>query len=253
MPEKPCYVASDVHLGAVPRATERAFLRWLEHVGAEASCLILAGDLFDFWFEYRRVVLRDHFRVLAALAAVVGAGVPVTLVGGNHDWWGGSFLRDEIGVDFHGEPCVVDAGGYRALVAHGDGLGHGDLGYRALRRVLRSRLTRWAFRWVHPDIGARIAELVSETEVGDGEPTEDQLRCAAMLEEWAVARLSADRELDMVILGHTHLPAVRAVDGPRYYVNAGDWIHHYSYVVIVPGAAPRLERWPAPREGAAAR
>lgn len=249
MPAKPCYVASDVHLGAVPRETERAFVQWLEQVGAEASSLILAGDLFDFWFEYRRAVLRAHFRALAALTAVVDGGVSVTLVGGNHDWWGGSFLREEVGVDFHDGPAEVNAGGYRALVAHGDGLGRGDPGYRILRRVLRARLSRWAFGWLHPDVGAWIAEQVSETEVRDEEPVGEQMRRAALLEEWAVRELAARSDLDLVILGHAHLPLVRRVEPGRYYVNPGDWIHHYSYVVIPEGCAPRLERWPVPTAG----
>lgn len=246
MSAKPCYVAGDVHLGAVPRETERAFLRFLEHVAAEASSLIVVGDLFDFWFEYRRVVLRDRFRVLAALAGLVDKGIGVTWFGGNHDWWGGSFLRDELGVDFRGEPAVVEVAGYRALVGHGDGLGRGDWGYRLMRSVLRARFSRWAFRWLHPDLGAWIAERVSETEIHAGEATEDELRRAALLEDWAARELRARRELDMVILGHVHLPVVRCLDGRRFYVNAGDWVRHYSYVVIRAGAAPRLERWPLP-------
>src|SRR4028118_579595 len=98
MESKPVYVVSDIHLGAVPAATERAFRRFLDHVAEDASELLINGDLFDFWFEYRSVILREHYRVLAKLADVVEAGVPVSFVGGNHDAWAGSFLRDEVGV-----------------------------------------------------------------------------------------------------------------------------------------------------------
>lgn len=242
MPQKPCYVASDVHLGAVPKETERAFLKWLERAALEASSLILAGDLFDFWFEYRRVILREHFRVLSALAALADAGVPILLVGGNHDWWGGSFLR-EIGLDFRSDSAVLEVAGHRALVAHGDGLARGDLGYRALRRVLRSRITRWAFRWVHPDLGTWIANQVSDTDAEGPPATQRQIRLAAALEEWAVQHLRAHPELSLVILGHAHMPSVREVDSGRYYVNSGDWVHHRSYVVLEEKHAPRLERW----------
>ena len=121
----PVYLASDVHLGAVPDETESAFLDWLEHAGTEASEIVLNGDLFDFWFEYRHAIPRGYTRVRGGLAAVVDAGVPVRLVGGTHDWWGGSYLEDEVGLHFHREPVVLELAGRRTFLAHGDGLGRG--------------------------------------------------------------------------------------------------------------------------------
>src|SRR5690606_13931689 len=109
--QRPDYIASDVHLGAVPRETEQAFLAFLDHVGAHARTLLLAGDLFDFWFEWGPVVPGKHFRVLSALAELVDAGIPVTLLGGNHDAWGGRFLREEVGVAFHPDPVRLELGG----------------------------------------------------------------------------------------------------------------------------------------------
>jgi UDP-2,3-diacylglucosamine hydrolase len=88
--QRPDYIASDQHLGAIPRSKELSFIRFLERVGSDARSLLLVGDLFDFWFEYGPVIPGKHFRVLAALAELVDSGVPVTLMGGNHDAWGGA-------------------------------------------------------------------------------------------------------------------------------------------------------------------
>src|SRR3712207_4283753 len=140
MSDKPFVITSDVHLGAVPASTERAFRAFLHHVRESASGLLINGDLFDFWFEYRTVIPREHYRVLAALADVVDAGVPVSFLGGNHDWWTGSFLRDEVGVEVLDGPVERTLGGRRVLVAHGDGVGRGDLGYRVLKRFMRNPL-----------------------------------------------------------------------------------------------------------------
>src|SRR5690606_36970655 len=115
--------------------------------------VLLVGDLFDFWFEWGGVVPGKYFRVLSALAEVVDAGVPVTLIGGNHDAWGGAFLRDEVGVSFHPDTLVTELGGRRTLVAHGDGLGRGDHKYRVLKAVIRSRPAILGFRLLHPEIG----------------------------------------------------------------------------------------------------
>src|SRR5262245_2810530 len=205
----PVYISGDVHLGAVPKEREAAFVRWLEHAAASAERIVLNGDLFDFWFEYRSVIPRGHTRVLGALGAAVDAGVPVTLVGGNHDWWGGSYFEDEIGVTFLRDPVEIDLAGRRTFLAHGDGLGRGDLKYRMLRWMLRGRPTRWAFRWLHPDLGARVAKRISKTE--GWRPTEDEKRRAEALEEWGVAKLRAQPRLEMIVIGHTHIPALREV------------------------------------------
>lgn len=239
----PVYLASDVHLGAVPPERERAFLDWLEHATGEAVEIVINGDLFDFWFEYRSAIPRGYTRVLGALARAVDAGVLVRLMGGNHDWWGGSFLEEEIGVVFHRDPVIVDLAGHRTFLAHGDGLGEGDLGYRLLRILLRARLARWAFGWVHPDLGDLLAHGVSDTETRGSEPTEDDKRRADALEAWAVEKLESDPDLDLVILGHTHIPLVREVGERRWYVNGGDWVHHHSYVVLRERRPPELRDW----------
>jgi len=239
----PIYLASDVHLGVAPPETERAFLAWLEYCGTEASRVIINGDLFDFWFEYRHAIPRGYTRVLGALTSLVDSGVPVLLMGGNHDWWGGDFLRNEIGVEFLQEPTRLDLQGRKTLLAHGDGLGSGDLGYRMLRFVLRGSLTRFAFRWLHPDIGAWIARKVSKTETHT-ETTADRKKFRSeFLEKWAQDQLANAPELDLVVLGHTHVPVLREIFPGRYYLNAGDWLENKSFGVLSAGQPPRLLDW----------
>jgi UDP-2,3-diacylglucosamine hydrolase len=243
MPDKPIHLTSDIHLGSIPRETENAFVSWLEHSGAEASEVIINGDLFDFWFEYRSVIPRGYTRVLGALSALVDTGIPVLLMGGNHDWWGGSYLRDEVGVEFHQEPVRIDLQGRRTLLAHGDGLGRGDLGYRILKLVLRGAPTRFAFGWLHPDLGAWIARRVSRTHLRKDEPAEKTMGRARFLEEWAATQLGTSPDLDMVVLGHAHIPTVTEIEPGRFYLNAGDWVRHRSYAVLETGRPPRIAEW----------
>jgi UDP-2,3-diacylglucosamine hydrolase len=138
---------------------------------------------------------------------------------------------------------IIELAGRRTFLAHGDGLGNGDLGYRLLRMVLRGGLTRWAFRWLHPDVGARIAQRVSATETRSAGPTPDDRARSRALESWARERLAADPSLDLLVLGHTHVPLVREVEPERWYVNSGDWVHHTSYVILEPGRPPELREW----------
>ena len=240
---KPVLVASDAHLGGAPPKQEQAFLEWLERAGGGASRIILNGDLFDFWFEYRTGTTRGYGVFLDLLRRIVESGIPVTLVGGNHDWWGGPYLRDEIGVELVAEPDVRDVAGKRTFLAHGDGLGRGDMGYRLLKTVLRGRLTRSAFATLPPSLGDRIARGVSRTGRKWDEWGPHQEARSRALAEWAEARLLSDPELELVVLGHTHLPLLREVRAGQWYVNTGDWVTHRSYVVLEQGREPRLLEW----------
>lgn len=239
----PVFVASDVHLGASTPEREKAFVSWLRWAGPQAGALVINGDLFDFWYEYRTAVPRGHIRVLGILQGLADRGLPILVMGGNHDWWGGDFLTQEIGVEFVQDPVRRRLAGWDTLIAHGDGLGKGDLGYRLLRLVLRGRFTRWAFRWLHPDVGAAVAQRVSLTETRHGGPTEEDLGRSRALEAWAVNEMEANPELELVLLGHTHTPNFREVAPGRFYVNTGDWLHHFTFLRLEEGRPPCLYRW----------
>lgn len=238
----PVYLASDVHLGAAPPEHEEAFLQWLASLPGRAGSVVLNGDIFDFWFEYARGVTRGHDRALEVLRSVVDAGVAVTLLGGNHDWWGGRFLREEVGIEFLQEPTTRVLAGRTAFVAHGDGVGPGDRGYHLLRWILRGRLTRFAYRRLPPAVGDAVARRVSSTRDRWSGPTEGDRASAAALGDWAASLLSRRRELDLVVLGHTHVPALREVEPGRWYLNLGDWVYHRSWAVLEEGQPPRLIR-----------
>ena len=239
---KPDYVASDIHLGAVPGETERTFLRFLEHVGAHAGQLLLPGDLFDFWFEWGQLIEGKHFRVLAALADIVEAGVPVTMIGGNHDAWGGRFLVEEVGMTFSTAPLRLRLGGLETLVAHGDGVGVGDIRYRMLKAFIRSRVAIAGFRFLHPELGLKLAHKVSTTEE-KGQDDPGHKSRARYIQEWALAVLRDQPELELVVCGHSHMPVLQEVSPGRWYMNAGDWVRNRSYATVEEGVGPVLREW----------
>ena len=242
MSSRPVYLTSDVHLGAIPDETVQSFHRWLEHVGQSASRLVINGDLFDFWFEYRTGVTPGHDATLDRLRSLVDGGVPVDLLGGNHDWWGGRFLTDEVGVTFHRGPVRLALAGHSTLVAHGDGLGPGDWSYKAMRAVIRSWPAVASFRLLTPAMGEWFGNVVSRTE--DRRITHEGPNPArvAVLQEWARERLRTESDLALVVIGHTHQPDLEVVGPGRWILNAGDWVYRRTYAVI-DSVGPRLHDW----------
>ena len=236
------YIVSDTHLGAVPAATERAFLQFLRSIAPDARSLLINGDLFDFWFEWGDVIPSRHYRVLAAIADLVDAGIPVTMIGGNHDAWGGKFLNEQVGIRHHNGVIRMTYAGKPALVAHGDGLGKGDVKYRMLKRVLRSKPAVWGFRILHPEIGMRIATGVSSTDDKLHHDHSSETR-SDFLKDWARYQFAQDHDLGWVICGHSHVPVLMEVRPGQTYVNSGDWVKHRTYVTIDESGVAEMREW----------
>jgi UDP-2,3-diacylglucosamine hydrolase len=241
--ERSSIVISDAHLGAAPTANEAAVRDFLAGVPDLAKDLLINGDLFDFWFEYDTVILSRHFQVLRVLADLVDAGVRIRMLGGNHDSWGGRFLTEEIGIELLDGPVRTEVGGLRAYVAHGDGLGGGDWGYKALKSVIRTRFASASFRQLHPDWSARLIRLVSRTESRHGRPADPRSdHRADTLRALAMDLLASDPDLDLVVFGHCHRPELLEVAPGRYYLNAGDWLHHCTWAEVS-SEGIQLNRW----------
>jgi UDP-2,3-diacylglucosamine hydrolase len=239
----PAYVISDIHLGHASAEVERALLQFLRALPGRASSLMINGDLFEFWFEWKRVVPRSGVRALAALMDLHDAGLPVTMIAGNHDCWGGDVLR-EAGVTFLEGPWAGTLGGWRARVEHGDGLrGREDRGYRALRRVLRNRLAIRAFRSLHPDWATRLA-MGSSHASRTYQPRDE----GRGLREVARASLAASADLDLLIYGHSHVAALERMPSGNVYANAGSWLDAPTYLAITP-ARVALREWRGSAEG----
>jgi UDP-2,3-diacylglucosamine hydrolase len=232
----PCFVFADVHLGVTPPTVERSLLGFLSFAEQRARSVVINGDLFDFWFEWRTVMPRAGFRALAALSRLRAADIPVLWIAGNHDCWGGDMLRTDLGIDYQARPWTGSIAGWRTRFDHGDGLREvEDRRYRALRAVLRHRWAIRAFRWIHPDLGTRIALGSSHASRtyrarDGGEGLRDVAR-----------RVLEGGDLDLLVFGHSHVPRLERL-GPGVYANPGTWMDDTTWLSISEDAV-RLHRW----------
>ena len=228
-------LVADAHLGDASAVPEAAFHEFLSAVPDLGDELLINGDLFDFWFEYRSVVPRRHFGTIARLQELRRRGVPITFVGGNHDRWGGDFLRRDIGIEYYGGQAELTIAGRRAFVAHGDGLTEQHLSARLLHRVTRHPATIGLFRALHPDFGFWIASKLSgHLADGNGNGTVRDLAAKAQA-AYACSLLKQRPDLNLVILSHTHRPALECLPGNRVYVNPGAWLDGFRYALITRG------------------
>ena len=152
------YFVSDVHLGlqvADPADREARFIGFLRNLPQDAEALYLLGDIWDFWYEYRDVVPKGYVRVLAALQELMDRGVKVYFFQGNHDVWTYSYF-EELGMVRLTQPALVEIGGKKFCLGHGDGLGPTPFGYRFLRSIFHCRVLQILFSMLHPWIAFRF-------------------------------------------------------------------------------------------------
>ena len=240
----PCYVVSDAHLGVATPETERALLEFLRSLRGRARSLVINGDLFDFWFEWKSVMPRRGYRVLSAIADLRDDGIPVLWIAGNHDCWGGEIIRSDVGADFHVGPWEGSLAGWSTRIEHGDGLRpREDRPYRALRRVLRNPLAIKSFRMLHPDLASRVALRSSHTSrTLRPELNGHGLRTVAM------EVLASRPDLELVIFGHSHVRTLERSERGGVYANPGAWLSEETFLRVDADRITAL-RWDGSTEG----
>jgi UDP-2,3-diacylglucosamine hydrolase len=241
MPQK-IYFASDFHLGIPDHdsslAREKKLVAWLEDIRKDAAEIFLMGDLFDFWFEYKTAIPQGYARLLGKLAEITDSGIPVHLFRGNHDMWAFNYLTREINIQLHRDPEFREFSGKRFYLAHGDGLGPGDHGYKFIKKVFANPVNQWLFRQIHPDLGIRMALYWSRKSRHAGLEKEKQYRdiTLSLINEritmHSTSLVKAHPEIDFLIYGHYHYPLETILPGGAKQLVLGDWITHFTYAVF---------------------
>ncbi len=233
-------VLADAHVGPASSPAEASLLAFLDAVPALGDALLIGGDLFQFWFAWRHAIPRRAFPVAARLAELARR-VPVVIVGGNHDRWGAPFWSDVPGIRYHPRSLRFEGGGRRILALHGDGL-RARRGLRpALQRMVNHPATSAVYRWVHPDVGVPLAYGAAPVLGGGPATPERRAERARAQRAWAEAALAADPAADVLIMAHTHVPALVEVGGGRLYLNPGAWAEGLWYATVSASAAQLLQ------------
>ncbi|WDF46572.1 UDP-2,3-diacylglucosamine diphosphatase [Chryseobacterium sp. KACC 21268] len=235
-PDKKIYFASDQHFGvpdlAKSRIREEKFIRWLDLIKKDAQILFLMGDLFDFWHEWKYVVPKGYIRVLGKIAELKDFGIEIYFFVGNHDLWMKNYFEEELGIPVYFEKKYYEINDKKFLLAHGDGLGPGDKGYKRMKKVFTNPLAQWAFRWLHPDIAMRIANYMSQKNklISGDEDKEFLGEDKEFLIQYSKEKLKTE-DINYFVFGHRHLPLIFDLKKGAKYINLGDWIVYFTYGV----------------------
>jgi UDP-2,3-diacylglucosamine hydrolase len=227
------YFVSDVHLGAPAlsdnRKREQLFVSWLDNIRSDATEIYLMGDIFDYWFEYKKVVPRGFTRVLGKLAEITDRGIPVHYFTGNHDIWIFDYLPTETGVIVHHNPLTTSLLGKKFLLAHGDGLDPNDKGYLLLKKIFKNRTLQWLYARLHPNFAISLAQRWSKSSRLSKKPGNSEFAAEdESMYQYAKSVLEKEH-YDYFVFGHRHQMANIALSPDSRFILLGDWIKTFSY------------------------
>ena len=237
---KKIYFLSDFHLGAPDYTSsltrEKKIVQFLNEIRKDAAVIFILGDLFDFWFEYKKVVPKGYVRILGKLAELTDNGIPIHFFVGNHDMWMNGYFEKELNIDVFHEPKEFEFNGKKFLIGHGDGLGPGDHQYKMMKKVFRNKLSQSLFGMLHPSTGIGLADYFSKkSRAATGKEDEQFL---GEEKEWLIVFAKEklrEEQIDFFIFGHRHLPIVYKLNDKSIYINLGDWIKYNSYAIFEDG------------------
>jgi UDP-2,3-diacylglucosamine hydrolase len=234
---KKIYFLSDFHLG-VPDyesslAREKRIVKFLEEIRNDAAIIFIVGDIFDFWYEYRKVVPKGYVRLLGKLAEITDSGIPIHFFAGNHDMWMTDYFQKELNIPVYFEPRIFEFNSKKFYVGHGDGLGPGDHGYKMLKKIFRNPFCRWLFGILPPVAGMGIAGYSSRRSRAVTGNSDDHF--LGEDKEWLIQyckEILQKEFYDFFVFGHRHLPIDFRLSESSRYINLGDWIRYNSYAVF---------------------
>tara|TARA_B100000965_G_C19428577_1_gene685400 strand:+ start:34 stop:768 length:735 start_codon:yes stop_codon:yes gene_type:complete len=226
------YFASDFHLGSPNQKEslkrEIKICQWLSSIEKEAKEIYLVGDIFDFWFEYKRAIPKGFERLKGKLVQLTDNGVKIHFFPGNHDLWTFGYLEKELGLIIHREPLITTINNKVFYITHGDGLGKGGRKYKFLKSIFSSKICQWMFSKIHPNTGIKLAQIWSrKSRKKGGQINKEQLK------EELVAhseKILTKKKINYFIFGHIHEPIEIELTPSAKYINLGDWINHFSYL-----------------------
>lgn len=213
---------SDLHLEQERPDISRAFLHFLQTRATQAEALYILGDFFEVWIGDDAITPFQR-SIAQALRQLSDSGTRIYLMHGNRDFLIGKAFCREAGCTLLKDPCLVQLGGEKVLLMHGDSLCTQDVGYMKLRRLLRNPISLFILRNLPLATRHKLArKLRSESRA------QTRIKASEIVDVTPdeVPRIMAAHRVRTLIHGHTHRPAVHSLTlngQPARRIVLGDW------------------------------
>ncbi len=210
---------SDSHLYLNTYEREEKLLNLLRNEDFDE--LILLGDIYDFWFEYKGFIPSYSIRFTSEVVNLSSKKI-IHYVSGNHDAWIGDFWKG-LGVNVYRYGFYKEIGGKKVFFTHGDYL-LGNRSSKLIRKIFHNPLAMFLFKLIPVEVALALSGFLSyESRKRNEEPNLKKIE-----------DIMAREDADIIITGHLHIPLIKAFNG-RVFICVGDWMEHFTYLLIRDG------------------
>ena len=199
---------SDLHLDASRPAATDCFLRFLAGPARDAGTLYVLGDLFEAWIGDDAAGPHER-AILDALRRYTKAGYRCFFLRGNRDFLVGDLFAADTGVGLLADETRIELAGNQALLMHGDTLCTDDRSYQAYRRLVHRPAVQTLYLALPVRVRSGLAAYARRRSMAANAG-----KSAAIMDVNPSAVVDALRRhaVSLLIHGHTHRPAVHALE-----------------------------------------
>tara|TARA_B100000029_G_C17604638_1_gene967006 strand:+ start:5115 stop:5855 length:741 start_codon:yes stop_codon:yes gene_type:complete len=229
MVKLPIYFISDCHFSLnmtnVERKNREKLFSLFKSIKSSGGTLVLGGDFFDFWFQYKYVIPKNYIEIIESLKALTDSGISIHYVLGNHDYWDFGYFNDYININTYKNDFNLKFLNHNIKITHGDGLLKNDYGYRFLKKIIRSKLFIYLFKNFHPDWGCALASKISRSSSHYNHHDNKSQLIHKEIKNYAIKKW--DEGFNTVLVGHYHQIGIEK-EGKNKLIFMGDWLRHHT-------------------------
>jgi len=234
---EPYYIVSDNHFSMNDDLKEKdrreKIFKVFDKIKTNGKgSLIIGGDFFDYWFEYKNQIPKGYDSILSALSDLNNNNIKIHYIAGNHDFWDFGYLNSKTGLNFYKSDLSLKSNDKKILITHGDGILKSDVGYRIMKKIIRSKLFIFLFNLLPPSLTCSLAEKISKSSSDYNH--HDRYKKIIFKDTLDYSKNKWEVGYDIVCIGHYHQTGIIKHKN-KEIIYLGDWLSKFTVTCIKNG------------------
>jgi len=218
---------SDLHLEPIENSRLKTFYNLLSRANDDFDALYIIGDLFEYWIgdDDQHPVNRN---IIQNIKKSTDNGLGIFLMHGNRDFLLGSKFEEMTGAKIIDDMTIIEDEFCKIMVSHGDVFCTDDIEYQKLKKTLRS--DEWIKSFLSKTIEERII-FANQLRSQSAESSSNKAESIMDVNLDYVDEVIEKNNLDILIHGHTHRPAIHKLDSGASRAVLGSWENNEGWII----------------------
>ena len=218
---------SDLHLEPIENNRLETFYNLLSRANDDFDALYIIGDLFEYWIgdDDEHPVNRN---IIQNIKKSTDNGLGIFLMHGNRDFLLGSKFEEMTGAKIIDDMTIIEDEFCKIMVSHGDVFCTDDIEYQKLKKTLRS--DEWIKSFLSKTIEERII-FANQLRSQSAESSSNKAESIMDVNLDYVDEVIEKNNLDILIHGHTHRPAIHKLDSGASRAVLGSWENNEGWII----------------------